>query len=171
VKDIDPKSIHRPIRVPGKRLVITRRMLETAIENTKSNSEAARWIGVSYKTYKKYAEYYDLFEQHKNQAGVGVKKGFGSYTISLEDICTGKRDNPYTLSVFKKRLIKEGYMVEECDICGWNERNIGTDVVCLTVDYTDGDHKNNSFDNVRLLCPNCYYSNNGWFMKSKAFCK
>ena len=162
---------HKPIRVPGRRLVITKHIIENAIENTSSQAAAARWVGVTYITYKKWAKYYGLFDQYKNQSGKGIKKGWGSYKIPLEDICTGKRENPYPLSILKKRLIEEGYMQEECAICSWAEHNIVTDIICLTIDFMDGDGHNVLFDNIRLLCPSCYYSNNGWFPKSKLFCK
>ena len=53
------------IRIPGRRRSITKNMIESAIEATRSNAEAARWLGVSYNTYKKWAKYYDIFDQHK----------------------------------------------------------------------------------------------------------
>jgi hypothetical protein len=52
-----------------------------AMENTKSNAEAARFLKVSFTTYKKYARLYvdrdsgkTLYELHKNQFGVGIRK-------------------------------------------------------------------------------------------------
>ena len=36
------------IRIPGKRLVITKKMIESAEDNTKSNAQAAKWLGVSF---------------------------------------------------------------------------------------------------------------------------
>ena len=52
-----------------------------AMENSKSNSEAARFLKVSFTTYKKYAKQYTdsksgktLWELHKNQAGKGIRK-------------------------------------------------------------------------------------------------
>ena len=163
--------INRPLHIPGRRFVITKRMLERAIENTKSNAEASRWLGVSYNTYKKYAKMYDLFEGHKNQSGLGVKKGWATYKIPLEDIFNGNRECKYSLSMFKKRLISEGYFQEECSNCGYNEMNLATEKVCLTVDFIDGETKNKSLENLRLLCPNCYLSFNGSFTSSKTFCK
>ena len=56
-----------------------------AMTNTLSNRAAARFLGIDYRTYKKYAELYvddgkNLFEIHKNQRGVGLthksKKGY-----------------------------------------------------------------------------------------------
>ena len=37
--------------------------------------------------------------------------------------------------------------------------------------FIDGDSSNKSYENMRLLCPNCYLSNNGHFHNSKLFCK
>ena len=168
---MDQHKAHRPLRIPGKRLVLTRNMIESAIQNTKSNAAAARWVGVDYNTYKKYAKRYGLFDKGLNQSGVGIRKGYGSYKIDVADILSGARKNPYTLARFKRRLIDEGYLLEECGICVFNERNLVTDVICLKIDFIDGDTTNYQVDNLRLLCPSCYYSNNGSFESAKNFCK
>ena len=163
--------ISRPLRIPGRRFVLTKNKLLEAQKYTKSNMEAARWLKVSYNTYKKWAKYYDVFEQHLNQSGVGVKKGWATYKIPLDDILTGKRECKYSIGMLKKRLIEEGYMVEECDICGWNEERITDEKICLNIDFIDGKTSNKYIENMRLLCPNCYLSNNGFFHNSKYFCK
>ena len=169
---MNSKNFHKPLKLPGKRTIITKRMVEDAIENTNSQSSASRWIGVSYNTYKKWAKYYGLWEQHINQAGIGIKKGWGAHRISLEDIFSGKSTSTfYTKTRFKKRLIDEGYLYEECSICGWNESRVTDAKICLNLDYIDGSSDNKRIDNIRLLCPNCYLSNNGFFHKSKNFCK
>jgi hypothetical protein len=45
---------------------------------------------------------------------------------------------------------------ERCEQCGWNSRHPVTDRVPLEVDHMDGNYKNNRFDNLKLLCPNCH---------------
>ncbi len=52
-----------------------------AMENTKSNAAAARFLKISFTSYKKYARMYTdrdtgktLYELHKNQFGVGIPK-------------------------------------------------------------------------------------------------
>ena len=80
------RKFQKPIRIKGHRLVLTKKMIEDAQSQTKSNMAAARWLGVSYNTYKKWAKYYDVFDQHKNQSGVGIKKGWASYKIPIDDI-------------------------------------------------------------------------------------
>ena len=167
------KMNHKPIKIPGRRKILTKKMIESSQENTKSAMEAARWLSVSYNTYKKWAQYYGIFEKHLNQSGKGVRKGWASYKVPVDEILTGKRLPPerHTHSVLKNRLIDEGYFQEECSHCGYNEVNLANNKVCLNIDFVDGDTKNFKFDNLRLLCPNCYLSFNGTFHNSKYFCK
>jgi len=166
-------SIKKPINIPGRRKVITKNMILRAQGETNSNMAAARWLEVSYNTYRKWAKYYGVFEQHLNQKGVGVKKGWATYKVPVDDIITGKRQPPrrWSHKVLKKRLIEDGYFNEECSNCSYSEENIQTGKVCLGVDFEDGNHENFKIDNLRLLCPNCYLSYNGRFPSSKTFCK
>ena len=73
------RNFQKPIRIKGHRLVLTKKMIEDAQSQTKSNMAAARWLGVSYLTYRKYAKTYGLFEKHLNPSGVGIKKGYGKW--------------------------------------------------------------------------------------------
>jgi len=162
---------NRPLNIPGRRTIITKKMIEDAQANTKSNMAAARWLGRSYNNYKKWAKYFGLFDQHANPSGKGIRKGWAGYTVKLEDIFSGKKNPHYAVGTFKSRLINEGWMTEECHHCGYNELNLKTEKVCLNLDYIDGDNENKQFENLRLLCPNCYLSFNGWFHSAKTFCK
>ena len=165
--------INRPINIPGRRKVITKNMILESQKHTKSNMEAARWMNVCYTTYKKWAKYYGVFEQHLNQKGNGIKKGFAVRTVNVEDIVLGKREPPrrWSQSVVKEELIDKGYWQDECSNCGYNEENMATGKTCLGIDFTDGDSKNWLLDNIRLLCSNCYYSFNAYFPSAKKFCK
>ena len=89
----------------------------------------------------------------------------------MEDIFDGKAKPNYSLSTLKKRLVDEGYFQEECSVCGWNESRITDEKICLTLDFVDSDSMNKSYDNMRLLCSNCYFTNVGNFKNSKQFCK
>ncbi len=165
-------KLEKPLNIPGRRKVLTKNLILKAQENTKSAAEASRWLNVSYNTYKKWAQYYKVFEQHKNQEGVGIKKGLEYYKVSLEEIFEGRSlPKRYSLATLKNRLIDEGYTLEECSNCGYNEVNMVTGRVCLSLDFIDGNKENKQLDNIRLLCPICYLSFNGTFSKSKTFCK
>ncbi|MBC5809748.1 MAG: HNH endonuclease [Candidatus Eremiobacteraeota bacterium] len=45
---------------------------------------------------------------------------------------------------------------EKCSKCGWAQINTTLGRCPVEVDHVDGDWRNNSPDNVRLLCPNCH---------------
>ena len=43
----------------------------------------------------------------------------------------------------------------KCCLCGWSEINFKTGQVPLVADHIDGNWRNNTENNLRLLCPNC----------------
>ena len=101
------RNFQKPIRIKGKKLVLTKKMIEDAQSQTKSNMAAARWLGVSYLTYRKYAKIYGLFEGHLNQSGIGIKKGYGRWIKSLDQILDGSKKYRMRAGYIKKRLLKE----------------------------------------------------------------
>lgn len=43
----------------------------------------------------------------------------------------------------------------KCVTCGWSRINKTTGIVPLVADHIDGNWRNNTESNLRLLCPNC----------------
>ena len=84
------RSFEKPIRSPGKQIAVTQKMIEDSQAVTKSNSAAARWLGIHYLTYRKYAKIYGLWERHLNPEGVGIKKGYGKYRNHLTNYLVKK---------------------------------------------------------------------------------
>lgn len=123
-----------------------KRLIKNAIENTQSMHGAARSLGINYKTLRKYAKEFNLF--NPNQSGKGMIKS----KIKTEDILNNKL---YIRSdALKKRLLKEGYFEYKCIICNITEW-MGEPII-LELDHIDGKNKNNNLTNLRLLCPNCH---------------
>jgi hypothetical protein len=149
-----------------KRGLGARPLLESEIKDiqtkARSAAEAARLLGVSYNTYKKYAKLYDLFEDLKNPSGLGIKKGsqisVGQH--ALDDILVGKHPN-YPVWKLKKRLLLNGYLMEKCNNCGFEERRVTDHRVPLVLDFMDGNRKNFEYENLRMLCFNCSFLING----------
>ena len=147
---------------------LTLQHIQEAMANSKSNLGAARYLNVSYNTYKKYASMFKneegktLFEVHLNKIGKGISKGYGANSggMKLEDIIAGKYPD-YPSFKYKHRLIRIGYLKEECAICGYKERRMIDYKVPLILDYIDGNPLNKALENVRVLCYNCYYINVG----------
>jgi hypothetical protein len=141
-------------------------LLESEIVETQAKArsamEAARILGVSYNTYKKYARMYGILENLKNPTGIGIAKGYnlkrGKY--SLDDLMKGRYPD-YPVWKLKKRLLLNGYMLEKCNACGFEERRITDHKVPLVLDFIDGNRKNHTYDNLRMLCFNCSYLING----------
>lgn len=57
-------------------------------------------------------------------------------------------------SILKEKLIREGIKEARCENCGlskWLNVNIP-----LELHHVDGNHYNNNFANLKILCPNCH---------------
>ena len=137
-------------------------LLENEIKEAQSKArsamEAARILGVSYNTYKKYATQYRLFDVLKNPKGKGIPKGNnikrGKY--ALDDLIKGKYPN-YPVYKLKSRLLKNGYKLEQCENCGFCEHRITDHKVPLVLTFKDGNKQNHMWDNLEMLCFNCYF--------------
>lgn len=53
-----------------------------------------------------------------------------------------------------KNYLRQKYK-DKCSLCGWAQLNPYTNKVPLVADHIDGNWKNNTEENLRLLCPNC----------------
>jgi len=145
---------------------LTKEQILAAMAKTKSNMAAARYLNCSYVHYKKWAKIYEsdthdnLFEQHKNQAGVGIPKFLrvGKKEPALLDIIEGRANaSSFTPDKIKYRLITEGYLEEKCAMCGFSERRVLDYKMPLLLHFKDGNKKNYKLDNIELLCYNHYF--------------
>lgn len=158
---------------------LTKEQIQLAMRMTKSNKAAARYLNVSYIHYKMWArQYYEfeggrnLFEIHKNQAGKGVAKFFkvsGAKTKwKTIDIIEGRiSPTHFKTEDIKKRMIEEGYLKEECAICGFHDRRLNDYKVPLILNFKDNNCNHYNLGNIRFLCYNCYFINVGEIFNSK----
>ena len=98
-KYMSSRNFEKPIKIPGRRRVITKKMIEDSQSVTKSNAAAARWLSVHYLTYRKYAKIYGLFDGHLNKEGVGIKKGYGKYRKPLDELLSLDRKIKLTKNI------------------------------------------------------------------------
>ena len=151
---IDPK------RVGAIRRPLLYKDIEYAQSQTNSHAETARYLNISFGTYKRWAKAYNLYDtNHKNPAGRGITKKRVRGIHGLDDILAGKRPT-YDRNKLKDRLIRAGYLLPECAFCGHTKtRPDGRGPFVLG--YVDGDSNNLNRENLRLLCYNCTYLTTG----------
>lgn len=149
-----------------RKVLLDRKDIERAIKNTKSNRGAARYLGVSFKTYKKIASEYktedgsNLYQIHNNACGKGIPKYSNKKTRGrlLIDLLEGKVSTTFvSIKEIKARLIVEGYLIEECCRCKYKEKRNLDQKVPLLLYYVDGNKRNLMLENLQLLCYNCYF--------------
>jgi hypothetical protein len=148
---------------------ITKEMVVSAMDKTKSVRAAARYLNCSYQHLKKYMRVYknedgvSLFEAHKNQCGKGIPKflthsHFKKKDPAILDIIEGRIDpSHFNPQKIKYRLITEGYLKEECNGCGFHERRVSDYKSPLILHFKDGNKQHYRLENMEMLCYNCYY--------------
>jgi hypothetical protein len=144
---------------------ITREQLLAAMKMTKSNMACARYLGISYMHYSRYAKSYideetgkTLFDLHKNQSGKGIRKFLGGKDLDLEALMSGELFvKSLNVNRYKDKLIQEGYIEEKCNSCGFNEQRVNDYKAPLLVHFKDKNKMNWKIENIELLCYNCYF--------------
>lgn len=138
-----------------------------AMENTKSNHGAARFLRCSLNHYKKYARVYideatglNLNELHKNASGKGIPKFLSNKgkKAPLKELIAGTLSiDSFEPAKIKQRLVFEGYLKEECSRCGFHEERLADQKIPLILQFKDRNKKNYELDNIELMCYNCSY--------------
>ena len=139
---------------------LSKPQIVAAQSKTKSNMAAARYLHVSYQHYKRYAKVYNLFDGHKNQSGKGIPKFLngGKKMPAMVEIIEGRiAASSFDPNKLKYSLIEQGYLLEECAVCKFNERRVLDYKMPLLLHFKDKNSNNYSLNNVQLLCYNDYF--------------
>ena len=93
---------------------------------------------------------------------------YSAKRYDLEEILV--KDSIYTnMPQLLKRLKKERNWEHKCSVCNlceWNGKPIP-----LEIDHIDGCHSNNTYENLRAICPNCHAQTDTYKGKNMAICK
>ena len=130
--------------------------LEQIVKDSYSVCEVARKLGLkdkgsTLKTIKKYISIYGIDTSHFTGQNWRKNKS-KTYINKLEDIL--KPNTNYGSNRLLKRLVEEGIKLYECEKCH-NSTWMGESLT-LELHHIDGDHYNNSLENLQILCPNCH---------------
>ena len=134
--------------------------LEKVVRNCFSYSEVLRQLdladkGSNFKTLKKYITMYNISTEHF--LGRTWNKGLSH----IDKVCTNKLDDilkpnvNYKSTSLKNRLIKEGLKEYKCEKCGCDGYWLG-EPITLELHHINGNHYDNSIENLQILCPNCH---------------
>jgi RNase P subunit RPR2 len=119
------------------------------IEENKSKSEMARLLGV--KPGKITAALKEFGIEYSGNQGLRGIKIPTNYSTAENYIKTAQFVSSHKLRV---KLLRDGIKEHRCEICN-NVEWMGKKVP-LELDHIDGNHFNNEFSNLRVLCPNCH---------------
>lgn len=118
------------------------------IEENQSKAFICKELKCKPETLNSYLEKMGI-QYSGNQGGKGIKTD-RSYKTAKEYIL-GSCVKSYVL---KEKLIRDGIKKEQCEICGvliWQGVKLP-----LELHHKDGNHYNNNFENLQILCPNCH---------------
>jgi len=147
--------------------VLSESVIRNAMRHTQSNFQAARYLNMTIETYRKYAKLYvdqetgqTLYELHKNATGKGIKKISWKNEISMqkiEEILGRDQYRAVDAQKLKDRLIYEGKLKMECYRCGHHEKRVVDYRQPLVLNFKDANKNNWKFQNLEMLCYNCYF--------------
>ena len=81
------------------------------------------------------------------------------YLSYVKDWRDGKKNGLQGMGIVSRHVKRylRGKFGNKCCICGWGKVNNHTKakIIPLVADHIDGDRRNNTEHNLRLICPNC----------------
>ena len=132
------------------------------IEAVRSSFSVARVLqilglsptGANYKSMQAHFARLALDISHFiGQAHLRGKHHSWTPTRPLSEILVAHSDYTWTTTL-KRRLLKEGLLVNRCYECALPPEWRGKRLV-MVLDHRNGDRADNRLENLRLLCPNC----------------
>jgi hypothetical protein len=133
---------------------------------TKSARQAARRLGVSYPTYKKYCKLYNIFKTFDRKAKRTSIRPINPYKgkYPLPKLLNGEFPN-FPIHRLKDKLIRSGLKKAECEQCGFGERRITDGKIPLLLNFEDGNRSNHKLENLKVLCFNCTFVTGRGYIK------
>ena len=120
------------------------------IEEERPKCWIAQQLQCKQETLNSYLKKMDIV-YNGQQNKKGQQKGPNKYKSAMEYIESGKQ---ISSSKLREKLFQDGLKQEQCELCGiveWFGKKIP-----LELHHKNGNHFDNSLDNLQILCPNCH---------------
>ena len=120
------------------------------IEEEQPKSYICQQLSCKQETLNKYLKQMGI-EYKGQQSKKGQYKGGLEYKPASYYI---ENNIPLSSHRLKLKLIRDGLKEDKCEICGvsyWENKKLP-----LELHHKNGNHNDNSYDNLQILCPNCH---------------
>ena len=117
-----------------------------------SLAAAAEEMEMAPNTFRRHAMKLGCYKPNQGGEGITKKRMRGKW--KTEDILNGNAPH-WSSNRVKQRLLKEGYLTNECVECGIGSSYNGMPIT-LELDHVNGNRFDHSLSNLRILCPNCH---------------
>ena len=119
------------------------------IEENQSKAFICRQLKCKADTLNSYLKKMNI-EYEGNKGSKGLAQHYSGYKTAEEYI----KGSYVSSDKLRRKLIRDGIKEAKCEICGLAEW-LGNPIP-LELDHIDGNHYNNDFKNLRIICPNCH---------------
>ncbi|MFY0656282.1 MAG: HNH endonuclease [Neptunomonas phycophila] len=120
-----------------------------------SMADAARHCGLAFGTFKYHAIKLGLYRPNQSGKGRTLPNRGNKYRIDINDVLSGKVEAHGGSAWIRKKLLQAGIKHNVCECCGLDGEWCN-EPIQMQLDHVDGNNKNNSLDNLQMLCPNCH---------------
>lgn len=146
----------------------TKEKLETIVKNCVTMADVCRQLGLApgsgNQTYlKKRIVIYKIDTSHFLGQAHRKGKTFPSKEIPMDKYFLN--EVPIRSHALKLKLIKKGIKEAKCEICSivkWNNKQVP-----LELDHINGNHFDNTLNNLRIICPNCHAQTENYSGKNR----
>ena len=167
-----PWEVSRDLGFPHLGFQLTEEEIREGMANSRSCAEAARYMGISLESFKKYAEKYidietgkNLYELHKNVGFKNQKKPRPHknplpklYKKQIDNLLVEQKwTNPRRVALLRNMMMLHKLHKDACEQCGYDESRMKDGKLPLMIHFINGDRKDWRIDNIKWLCYNCAF--------------